>query len=130
MSLKENKDFGLFLLRLALALVFIAHGWAKLNGLDATEAFFSNVGIPAASSMAILVGLVEFLGGLAMLLGVFTSWAGGLIAVVMLVAILQVKLGKGFLGGYEFDLTLLLAALSVIFLGAGDWTVKKFMRRS
>lgn len=130
MSLRENKDFGLFLLRLALALVFIAHGWAKLNGLEATEAFFSNVGIPAASSMAVLVGLVEFLGGLAMLLGVFTSWAGGLLAVVMLVAILQVKLSKGFLGGYEFDLTLLLAALSLIFLGAGDWTVKKFMRRS
>ncbi len=130
MTLKENQNLGLFLVRLALALVFIVHGWMKLNGLDATEAFFGNVGIPAAGAMAVIVALVEFLGGIAMLLGVFTNWVGGLLAIVMLVAILQVKSKLGFVGGFEFDLTLLLAALAVVFTGPGEWTIKKFARRS
>ncbi len=128
--MKENKDLGLFLIRLALAAVFIAHGWIKLNGLGATEAFFDNVGIPAAGAMAVIVALVEFLGGIALLLGIFTKWAAGLIAVTMLVAILQVKGKMGFIGGFEFDLTLLLAALALIFTGAGEWTVKRLVRRS
>jgi putative oxidoreductase len=97
--MKHNKDLGLFLLRLALALVFIAHGWAKLTGLGMTESFFSSIGIPAAGAMAVIVALVELLGGLSMLTGLFTNYSGWFLFVVMGVAILQVKLAKGFMGG-------------------------------
>ncbi len=128
--MKHNKDLGLFLLRLALALVFIAHGWAKLTGLGMTESFFSSVGIPAAGAMAVIVALVELLGGISMLLGLFTNYSGWLLFVVMGVAILQVKLAKGFVGGYEFDLTLLLSALAVVFTGPGEWTVMKLIRKN
>ncbi len=129
MSVKENKDFGIFLIRLSLALIFIIHGWVKLNSLGSSESFFVDVGIPAASTMVVIVALIEFLSGIAMLLGVLTSWAGGAIAVIMLVAILQVKVNKSFIGGSEFDLVLFLSALSVVLTGPGNWTIYKLFRK-
>lgn len=123
-----RQDFGLFLIRLALALVFIIHGWGKFANMDATIGFFVQLGFPAAA--AYLVAAVEFFGGFAMLLGIGTLYAGILLAVVMAVAILKVKLGMGFSGGYEFDITLLLTALGIAKTGPGCISIKKFFIRN
>ncbi len=119
-----RQDFGLFLIRLSLALVFIIHGWVKFTNMEATVGFFVQLGIPGF--FAYIVAAVEFFGGLAMLLGVGTFYAGILLAVVMVVAILKVKLKSGFVGGYEFDITLLLTALGIAKTGPGCISIKKF----
>ncbi|RJP44854.1 DoxX family protein [Candidatus Parcubacteria bacterium] len=124
----RNADLGILLVRLALAVVFIAHGWDKFQNISAVVGFFGGLGFPAF--LAYLVAAVELLGGLAMLLGVLVEWAGALIAIVMLVAIWSVKFKMGFLGGYELDFALLLAALSVFFSGAGRYTIRHFMGKS
>lgn len=113
---RRHPDLGLFLIRLALAVVFIAHGWSKLQDLPGTVGFFDNLGF---GFLAYPVTAIELLGGLAMLFGVFTGWAGALLAAVMVGAIATVKGQTGFFGGYEFDLTLLLAALGIAFTGPG-----------
>lgn len=118
----RNADLGMFLIRLGLAAVFIVHGWMKLGSMDATIGFFATLGLPAMLAWA--VALVEFVGGIAMLLGAYTCVAGGLLAVVMLGAIIVVKGQMGFVGGYEFDLTLMLAALGVAFAGPGKYAVR------
>ena len=66
---------------------------------------------------------VEFLGCIAMVLGLFTRIAGYLLATVMVFAIVLVKFEGGFLGGYEFDLILLASALAVAWSGAGPYSV-------
>lgn len=118
---KSCAAWGLVLVRVGLAAVFIAHGYAKLANIDQTIAFFGSLGL--ASFFAYLVGLVELLGGLAMLLGVYTKYAGYLLALVMLVAIVKVKWAVGFMGGWEFDLVLLLNALAISWTGPGEYTV-------
>jgi uncharacterized membrane protein YphA (DoxX/SURF4 family) len=119
---------GLFLLRVALGVIFIAHGWAKLQNMDGTIGFFSGLGIPAF--FAYVVAWVEFLGGIAVLLGIWTHLAGSLLAVVMLVALYLKITGafgaqaSGLMGGYEIDFILLASALCVTFSGTGKYAMK------
>lgn len=124
----NNPSLGLLLLRLALGIVFIYHGLTKFQNMDTTIGFFASVGLVAA--VAWMVASIETLGGMAVLLGVGTRVAGGLLAVVMLGAIITVKGAMGFAnGGYEFDLVLLLSSLAILFMGPGRYTVKYALNR-
>ncbi len=120
----KNDSAGVLLLRLALAIPFIVHGYGKLAEHDMYVQAFTSMGIFAPAFMAWFVGLVEFLGGIAVLLGIFVRTAALLLAVVMVVAIVTVHMKNGYslmTGGYEYTLTLLLAALAVAFTGAGKY---------
>lgn len=117
----NSKALGMFLLRVVVGLVFVAHGWAKLQGMEGTIGFFASLGL--APFFAYIVAWVEFLGGLALVLGVFSRWAGYLLAVVMVFAIFLIKIKMGFLGGYEFDLVLLAALLAIAWSGSGSYSV-------
>jgi len=120
-------EWGGFLLRLALGTVFIAHGWTKLNGpLGTPEGFNIEAwGWPYPVLWAWVVAVVETLGGLLILVGLFTRFAAALIACVMATAIINVKLPAGFVGGFEIDFVLLLIALSLVVGGAGRISVDR-----
>ena len=126
------ENWGLVPLRLAVGLVFVVHGAQKLFvfGLGGAAGFMAKVGIPLPSVAAVVVTAVEILGGLALVLGLGTRLAAALLAFEMLIAILTVRLKMGFVGGYEFELTLLAASLSLALLGAGPVSVKKILTRS
>jgi uncharacterized membrane protein YphA (DoxX/SURF4 family) len=119
----KNLDLGLLLIRLGLAAVFIAFGIAKFSDLEGTVGFFASLGFPAVA--AYLVAVVEVLGGLAMLVGVWTDLAGVLLAVIMLVAIFTVTGAKGFMGGWDYNLILLVSSLGVAFAGPGKYALRK-----
>lgn len=122
-----DPDLGLLLIRVGLAVVFIAHGWQKFAAMDKTIGFFGTLGFGAF--FAYLVAAIELLGGIAMLVGIGTHYAGLALAAVMVAAIYLVKYNKGFLGGYEFDLTLLLAALGITLTGPGAQTIERWTKR-
>lgn len=120
-------DYGLLAIRIGLAM-FMIHGFQKLTGLEGTAGFFANVGIPAAGVMAVVVGLVEFFGGLAMLLGVATRLAGALMSMVMLVAIVAVKLKTGW-PAFELDLAFLSMAVGIALAGPGMLSLKEYLTK-
>lgn len=66
--------------RIFLSILFILAGWGKLTGLEGTSQFFGSLGLPMPYATAILVGLVEFLGGLAILIGFQTRIAALIVA--------------------------------------------------
>ncbi|MGI8924626.1 MAG: DoxX family protein [Fimbriimonadales bacterium] len=117
-------DVSLFILRVAIGVVFIAHGGQKLfgwwggAGLAGTVSFMAQGGIPAP--LAYIAVFTEFLGGVGLVLGVLTRfWSLGL-AITMAVAMFKVHWANGFfLGGeksgieYTFVLLLLAAALAI-----------------
>src|SRR3989338_8964949 len=119
--------FAPFLLRVVLGLVFIAHGYPKLfGGFTQTVGFFESVGIKPAKFWVFVVGAVEFFGGVALVVGFLTQIAAALIAINMLVATIyvkKIKFKKGLVDGYEFDLILLAAALALLFLGPGAFSI-------
>ena len=116
------QNTGLFLVRLGVGLPFIVHGWQKFSSVEMTVGFFAGLGIPAFITYLIIA--VELLGGIAMILGVWTKWAGWLLAIIMAGAIILVT-GKNGFTGYEFNITLLLASLGIAFAGPGTYTVHK-----
>lgn len=67
----KRVDFlGPLALRIYLAPIFIMAGWNKLSALEDTSYYFGEfLGLPAPMTMAVLAGLVEFIGGIALVLG-------------------------------------------------------------
>lgn len=132
-ALERWHGWGITILRIALGVVFLAHGSQKLFvwGFGSVAAFMGKVGIPAPMLAAIVVTLVEFLGGLALVVGSFTRWAAALLAVDMLVAILTVHLKGGFFlpAGVEFALTLFAVNLALVLLGSGEASVDRLWSR-
>jgi len=129
-TLNRWRGWGITVLRLTLGVVFLAHGGQKLFvfGFDNVAAFMGKIGVPAPMLAAIVVSLVEFLGGAALVVGAFTRWAAVPLAITMLVAILPVHLKDGFFlpAGYEFALTLFSANVALILLGSGEASVDGF----
>lgn len=119
-------DVGFLLLRIALAAVFIVHGWPKIIGFKRTAGWFDSIKIKPGIFWALVVSVVEFFGGFSVLLGVFTQIVGLLLAIIMLVAILAVKRKSKFSGGWEFDFVLLLVALALVFLGSGTFSLEQY----
>jgi putative oxidoreductase len=128
------QGFGVAVLRVVVGIVFFVHGAQKffVIGVPGVAAFLGHLGIPFPTLSAIVVSGVEFLGGLALLLGLFTRWAAGLLAIDMAVALLTVHLRGGFFvpKGFEFVLTLLGASLALVCLGSGALSLGAILARS
>lgn len=111
-----NPNLGILLIRIAVASIFIFHGVQKLTHMDMTVGFFSMMGIPVL--FAYLVPIIETLGGIMILLGLWTGVAGTLLSVVMVFAILLVKRKMGW-QAMEIDVLLLASVLGIVFSGPG-----------
>jgi len=125
--------WGLLPLRAVIGAVFLMHGGQKLfvYGIAGTTGAMEQMGIPLPAVSAVVVALVELLGGAAVLTGILTRWAGLLLFVDMLVAILKVRWGGGFFApeGLEFELTLLGAALTLALIGPGRGPLDRLLDR-
>ena len=81
----RSTDSGLLALRIGVGAIFIFTGWMKVSDLTATVGFFATMGF--APFWAYLVSFVELIGGIAVLLGVYTRIASKLLTIIMIVAI-------------------------------------------
>ncbi|MFN0207077.1 MAG: DoxX family protein [Planctomycetota bacterium] len=75
------------LTRLIVGSAFIAAGYGKLQNLERTTQFFTNLGIPAPGIQAPFIAGLEFAGGIALIVGFGTRIFSALLAATMTVAI-------------------------------------------
>ena len=61
--------------RVLLALMFIMAGFSKLGNISGTAGYIASGGLPLASVLAVVVGLLELLGGIAIAIGFQARWA-------------------------------------------------------
>jgi len=120
------------LVRISTGLLLVPHGSQKLfgwfggYGLAGTGHFFDSVGLHPGVLLALLAGLVEFFGGLALAFGLLTRPAALAVAVLMGVAILGVHLPNGFFwtsGGFEYPLLWGLIAIAIFLRGGGRFSL-------
>lgn len=122
--LNSLQPLSLFLLRVALALIFIYHGYPKLVHANAgMQEFFTQHGLPAY--FVTVAGILECFGSLLLLLGLFTRAAAFLLAVEMAVAIWKVHSAHGVMvvKEYEFPLAVATACFALATLGAGSLSI-------
>jgi len=82
------------LVRLFVGYFFLETGWGKIHSLDDFAERFAEWGIPAPAFNAALSAWTEFLGGLLIVLGLFTRLVSIPLFINMLVAVLAVRLKK------------------------------------
>lgn len=123
-----QSNLGLLLLRLGLALVFIIHGWLKLQNIESTGLFFSDLKLPWPQVMAYIAGIIQFGGGILLVIGLLPRIAPLALIIVMAVAVI-VTLFRGFVNGYEYALTVLIMTIALFFTGTGEWTIKKLFHK-
>lgn len=138
------RDWAPLPLRLVLGIGMLYHGFPKLFSGEGRAGFvgmLEGIGVPVPGLMGWAVGLVEFLGGVALLAGAFVSIAGVLLIVDMLVALFKVHLPHGFgfvnitgmtesgpvfgMPGYEVNLLYIGGLLALVLGGAGAYSVDR-----
>ncbi|MCB9756716.1 MAG: DoxX family protein [Myxococcales bacterium] len=121
----------------------------RLDPLTRSAGRFARIGIPAADVMGPLVGATEVVCGLLVLVGLATRLAAAPLVATMSVAVVSTKipilLGHGFWGfqirtlpSYGFwsmahearcDVSMLLGALFLVFVGTGPWSLDRRLAR-
>ena len=136
--LDTNAGWGALALRIPVGIIFVAHGAQKLfgwfggYGLEGTGQWMDSIGLSPGYLMALLAGGTEFLGGLALIIGLLVRPASAALAFAMLIAIFSVHFQNGLfmsINGYEFGLALLAASVSLLFSGAGRASVDRLVTK-
>jgi putative oxidoreductase len=134
-------DCGLIIVRTVLAWIFIYHGarrlfgWFGGPGIHQSANYFANTAhLHPGELFAVLGGLIEFGGGIAIALGFLSRLAGAGIFVDMMMAIVTVTWANGInatggKSGYELNLALGVLALVIAVFGAGRFSVDALLER-
>ncbi len=126
-------DIGLAVMRVMIGAMYTAHGAQKIfaMGISGVTGFFGQAGIPAAHVMGPFVAILEFAGGILLLLGVLTRVFAFLFACEMAGAIWFVHGSHGFFlpMGWEYPAVLISACLALVLIGPGYISIDGLMAR-
>ena len=133
-----NPDLGLLLIRLMVGTVFLFHGAQKLfgafegPGLKGFSGYLESMEIPMPMVSAILAALAEFVGGIALVTGIYMRPIILTTAATMAVAALKEHGGAFDInkGGMEYPLTLLVVLVGLFFTGSGRLAMAAPKRKS
>jgi putative oxidoreductase len=140
--MSRPQAWGIALLRVALGVVYVMHGWLGLTGPgpDETARLLVSTGVPdhLGTPVAWYLIVAHVLGGVMLVIGLWTVPAA--LAQVPLIAgalfvvhssqgfymrgiIVDAAAGRAVAGGYEFAMLVLAATLAIALTGAGALSV-------
>ncbi len=130
----DTVNGALLILRVGLGLVFLAHGVKHLKSREKTTAWFESIGFRSPGMQWLLMTITELGVGTLLVVGLLTGFAAAGVIATMAVAFWTVHREAGFfitafmkegidVEGYEYVLTLAVAALAVAVGGPGEWSI-------
>jgi putative oxidoreductase len=115
-------------IRASIGTVFIVHSLKKFD--PSWQEWLMRIGLPPELQMPI--ALAELIGGILLIIGVLTRITGAVFAVILLGAIFHIRWENGFFiskGGWEWDLVMLAAVLTIIAVGPGRASISHLAKR-
>ncbi|HEU5033866.1 MAG TPA: DoxX family protein [Mycobacteriales bacterium] len=133
--MSHGLDIGTLLLRMALGITMLAHGYNHAFGggkLAGTARWFDSIGIRPGRVHALLATLTELGVAPLLFLGLLTPLAAAGVLGVMVVALIANHLKNGYFifrpgEGYEYVLFITFAAAALGALGAGAWSLDRVL---
>jgi len=127
--------FSWLMVRVVAGALLIPHGYAKLftpGAVAGTADFMNSLGLAPGIFWAWLVALLEFFGGIMLVVGFLTRPIAAMVAGFMLVAAFYVHIGAGFFwtdGGFEYPLMWGVVALAILIRGGGGYSLDRALGR-
>ena len=120
------------LVRVVVGIMFLMHVWGKFNAGAAAVAanVFAKNGIEPALLWAYFIMFLELVGGICLILGLFTRFFAAAFAIEMLIAVLFVHLAKGYAaggGGYEYVLLIGAVCFTIAIRGGGPYSLDRMI---
>ncbi len=115
-------------IRASIGAIFIVHSLKKFD--PSWQEWLISIGIPP--EMQIPIALAELIGGICLVVGALTRVAASIMAVIVLGAIFHIRWENGFFvsqGGWEWDLVMLAAVLSIIAAGPGRISISHVVKK-
>ena len=125
--MRDPQAWGKALLRIALGIIFVVHGYHRFaGGARATATFITKMGFPAefSATLAWYLIIVHVVGGALMVVGFWTRIAAFLQLPIMVSAVALLHWKEGF-DELEFPVLVLVATLAVVLVGPGTVAVDR-----
>jgi putative oxidoreductase len=117
------------LVRVACGALLIVHGWGKIaRGAEAMAPAFVKMGYQNPTALIGFLAFVEFVGGIAIAIGLFTRFFAAMVTIEMAVILFAHYLPNGFSWlnrGYEFVLLWGLVAMAIWWRGGGPYSLDR-----
>ena len=118
------------LVRVVVGIMFLMHDWAKFKAGAARIAgnFGTNYGLPMPDLFAYTAMGLELVGGVCLIIGLFTRFFAAALAVEIGIALIVAHLPKGYsvgAGGYEYVLLIGVVLLAIAMRGGGPYSVDR-----
>ena len=132
MDNKKLFDLSMFVLRLILGCLFFVDGAQKLFGmfnglgLEGTYKIVEGLGFSHSYLVGLLWGIIEFVGGMFLVLGVFSRVAAMSVLITVLIYTLRIFISYGYIlqnDRLEYMLLIIAGTVPVILLGGGSWSI-------
>ena len=129
-TIKGNRlhDITHWGIRASIGAIFIVHSLKKFD--PAWQDWLMQIGIPP--EMQLPIALAEFIGGILLIVGVLSRITASIFSIILLGAIFHVRWENGFFvsqGGWEWDLVMVAALLSIIVAGPGRVSISHLVKR-
>ncbi|OGY98461.1 MAG: hypothetical protein A2855_00085 [Candidatus Liptonbacteria bacterium RIFCSPHIGHO2_01_FULL_57_28] len=126
--LATYSDITILVLRVALGALLIAHGWPKLRDWKQTTENFNMMGFKPGALFGGIAAVLEFFGGIAIVVGFLVQPIAVLVAIQFTVTTLwRISKKHPYVNGWEIDLLILGSAVLLLSIGAGGYSADAYL---
>ncbi|MBV1699167.1 MAG: DoxX family protein [Hyphomicrobiales bacterium] len=126
------RDVAYTALRVVVGIILLVHGWTKVGtyGVAGVSGMMAKNGLEPAMAFAIAAMLLETVGAICIIIGLFTRFFAAALAIEMLIGLLAVHLKAGFSaghGGYEYILLIGVVMFAIAIRGGGPYSADRMI---
>ncbi|MGB7098791.1 MAG: DoxX family protein [Xanthobacteraceae bacterium] len=126
------RDIAYTLIRVVVGYILLMHGWLKVGtfGVAGVSGFMAKQGLEPATAFAVAAMILETVGAVCIIIGLFTRFFAAAIAIELGIALLAAHLKAGFFvnnGGFEYVLLLGIVTFAIAIRGGGPYSVDRLI---